>query len=245
MSRKVKPQKPLRAFAVTEHDEGAGGIVFARHAVVARRQGACEYSSGDFDMVRCVRAPWADQFAETGVVPIADMIDAGWHFECGGCGRRIDSDMLYERDLEPADLVGTQDTVAYCNAVCEAREQLYRAEAKHLERRWIRRFRKFIKLRFPDAVLVGNGTGERFGGEHAYARKDRGHWRIEELSVQFEFPGMAIAPASLRYRRDGWRYKGQPRASKLHFEVCAGDKTVFEAWAAVSRSPQGVTDQAA
>lgn len=35
--------KPLKAYAVLEHDENTGGIVFARHSVVARREGAARY----------------------------------------------------------------------------------------------------------------------------------------------------------------------------------------------------------
>lgn len=223
---------------MTEHDEGSGGIIFARHAITARRLGANKYADGEFGYVNCRRAPWADRYADTRDVPISVMVEAGWHFECGGCGARIDSDMLWERDLEPEDLIGTQHSVAYCNAVCEAHERLRRAEAKHRERRWIRRFRKIIRARFPDATVVpGEGIG---GSAHALAGKQKGRWVVEQVAVLFEFPGMTIAPATLRYNRADrqWRLPGSPppKPSKPHWECCTGDRAAFEAWAAKSKA---------
>src|SRR5687767_14229018 len=44
----VSETPALRAYAVTEEDEGTGGIIFARHAIVARRAGANEYNGGEF-----------------------------------------------------------------------------------------------------------------------------------------------------------------------------------------------------
>lgn len=40
MSGPVRVQPKLRAFAVVEEGENTGGIVFARHAIVARKIGA-------------------------------------------------------------------------------------------------------------------------------------------------------------------------------------------------------------
>lgn len=220
----------LKAYAVLENNENTGGIVFAKHAVTARRQGANEYADGEFEYVTCRRAKWADRYAETREVPIAGMIENGWHFECGSCGTRIDSDMLWERDLELEDVIGTNNTGAYCNAVCEARERLYKAEASHVQKRWIRRFRKLVKAKFPDAVIIkGEGIGSS-NGAHAYARKSKGRWQIGQCAVSFEFPGMEIAPATLRYdRQSTWPKTDLP--NKPYWSCCNGDQATFEAWA--------------
>ncbi|MFD0823663.1 hypothetical protein ACFQ0D_36275, partial [Micromonospora zhanjiangensis] len=204
---------PLKAFTVLETCEGTGGSVFARHAVTARREGSAQFGDGDFHSVTCRRAGWADRYAPDGDVPIGEMIEMGWHFECGSCGARIDTDYLAEREWRTEDVIGTQHSTAYCNAVCEARQRLHRAEAAYHEARWIRRFREFVRRRFPDAKLVpGEGIG---GGARAYASKEGARWTIQEVDVRFEFPGMDIAPASLTYRRrtpDSWR----PRQAFKH-----------------------------
>jgi hypothetical protein len=224
-------QPPLKAYSVQETCEGTGGIVFARYAVVARREGACQFGDGDFHAVTCVRTPWADQYAADGDVPIGEMIEMGWYFECGGCGARIDTDYLAERGWLSDDVVGTQHSTPYCNAICEARDRLHRAEAAYHERRWIRRFRAIVRRRFPNAVLVpGEGVS---GGARAYAAKRNDRWTIQEADVRFEFPGMQIAPASLSYRRrepDQWTR--EPFAyAKPAWSCCYGDQAAFEAYA--------------
>lgn len=226
--------KPLKAYAVTEEGEGTGGIVFARHAVVARREGANEYGDGEFELVSCRRAPWADAYAGTDGVPVSVMVDNGWHFECGSCGRRIDNDMLWENDLLPEDVIGTQHTTAYCNERCEARDKLDRAEAKHRERRWIRRFEKIVLRRFPDASIMKDGG--RFCRPHAYAKRSKdGVWRIEQVVVSFTWPGQEIGPASLRVdtKTDWPRFGGKAvtKREKPYWTCCAGDREAFEAYA--------------
>ncbi|MBI0530323.1 hypothetical protein [Sphingomonas sp. TX0522] len=221
----------MKAYTVLETTEGTGGIVFAKHSVVARREGACQFGDGDFHSVTCSRTPWADRYAEAGDVPIGEMIDMGWHFECGSCGSRIDSDYLQERGWLSEDVIGTQHTTPYCHAVCEARYGLARAEVQRLERRWIRRFRAIVRRRFPDAVLVpGEGLG---GGARAYAGHSGGRLVIQDVDVRFEFPGMKVAPAWLSYRRRtpnlSARLPFSP--SKPEWSCCHGDLAAFEAYA--------------
>lgn len=215
---------PLKAFTVLETCEDTGGIVLP--GTRSRRGGRDPRSSG-----------MATSTASPAGVPIGEMIEMGWHFECGGCGARIDRDYLAERDWRTEDVVGTQHSISYCNAVCEARHDLHRAEAAYHEARWIRRFRAFVRRRFPEAKLVpGEGIG---GGARAYASKVDGRLTIQEIDVRFEFPGMDIAPASLAYRRrtpDRWRTPGRwPRQTFKHakpeWSCCYGDKTAFEAFA--------------
>lgn len=225
----TNPAPTVKAFAVTEHCENTGGIIFAAHNIVARRLGANEHADGDISYVTCKRAPWADCFADTGRVPAGVMVDNGWHFECSGCGRTIDSDIFWERDMLPSDIIGDDGTSVYCDAVCEAREALRRAKSKKLETRWLRRFRKFIRRRFPDAVC---------GDGHAYAGMDGDRLVIIQVHMPFTFPGMKIAPAELAYDRRASRMRGESdKPTKPHWSVCFGDKVAFEAYARGETAP--------
>jgi hypothetical protein len=224
----------LKAFAVLEDYENTGGIVFSTTAVAARRQGANEYADGDFTAVSCRRAPWADRYAETGAVPVSHMVLHGWHFECAGCGVRIDSDLLWERNLEEEDIQGTQHSLAFCTRLCEARHNLERAEAKHRETRWIRRFKKIVKRRFPDAEIIEND--DRFCRPHAYATtRGTGIWRVEQVIVSFRWPGQQWGPASLRIDTTTEWPRNAPSVTKRgkpHWTCASGDREAFEAYAA-------------
>lgn len=222
----------LKAYAVCENDESSGAIYFAKHAITAKRRGANEHADGDITYVTCNRVPWADHLAETGDVPAALMVDHGWHFECAGCGCRVDSDLFWDRDIWSEDIQGTQSTMVFCTPVCEARHQLERAEAKHREKRWIRRFEKIIRARFPDAQIVRDG---QFNRPHAYATKHRdGIWRVEQVNVSFTWPGQQVGAASLRVNTaTDWAARPTvTRRGKPHWTCCSGDREAFEAYAA-------------
>ena len=98
MEADAEAAKPLLAYAVTEDFEGMGGIVFARSNIEARKWGAREYNDGELGGMTCKRVPWADRYASERDIPISAMVDVGWHFECHGCGRRIDTDLAYTYD---------------------------------------------------------------------------------------------------------------------------------------------------
>lgn len=227
----------VKAFSVLEHGEYTGGIVFAKSGIAARRLGANEYADGDSSYVDCRRAAWADKYADSGVVPVGVMIARGWHFECAGCGHRVDLDYLDERDIYLEDVQGTQNSMVFCTPLCEAQHELHRAEAKHRETRWIRRFQKIIKRRFPDAEIVKDDGSMR---PHAYASKSRdGVWRIEQIAVDFNWPGMKIGPATLRIgMHTDWTVRPSvTRRTKPHWTCCSGDREAFEAYAKSSTPP--------
>lgn len=219
----AKSVRKVLAFAVTDNYENEGGIVFAKTSVAARRRGADQYADGEFSDVSCRRASWADAYAETGKVPASVMVEHGWHFECAGCGRWIDEDGHYERDLDVAEIIGTQYSAVFCNAVCEARQRLDAAEADYCQKRWIRRFSKLVLKKFPSARLC---VGEGFKGPHAYASRRNGKPSIRQVVIPFEFDGMQFGPASLRMDE----YSG--RRNKPAWSCCGGDKDAFEAFAA-------------
>lgn len=208
-----KPEKPLRAYAVCEHDERTGAIYFARHAIVARRIGANEHGDGELSYVTCTRAPWADRYAAEGDVPASVMVMNGWHFECTGCGRRIDEGMpyLWENEVmageplnganlryakwKPSHVIGTQHGLVFCRASCEADFNREQAAKKHVGDRAIARFERVITRRFPDAVI----ERKDYLRPHVYVMRDQqDRLIVEQVAVSFSFPGQVIAPATLR-----------------------------------------------
>jgi len=224
--------KRPKAYAVLEEYENTGGIVFAHHAVTARRMGANEYADGEFGAVSCRRAPWADKYAESGCVPASDMIHQGWHFECCGCGVRIDYDLGNDDDRyaewTPDDVIGYQHSEVFCMQSCEDAHMAEQAERKRVCERAIDRFRNAILHRFPDAAFISD---DRYRGmPHAWASRrhpDR-HWRIEQCVVPFTLPDFEAkyGPISLDYHSSSsW-----PKDRKPHYTCAGGDKDAFEAY---------------
>ena len=219
-----------KAYAIHEEYENTGGIVFAHHAVVARRIGAGEYADGEFDQVSCRRASWADCYADTGKVPVAAMVDNGWYFDCFGCGRRIDLDLYDEPGYEswsPHDIIGYQHTAAFCRQGCKDDHEAHEAERKRRQQRVIERFGRIVLRKFPDAILT-DGEGYR-AKARAYANHTKGRWIIEQVRVPFTYPGMQYGPGSLDY--DRYPHNRTVKA-KPHFTCAGGDVAAFEAWAA-------------
>ena len=251
----VTPEKPLKAYSVQETCEGTGGIVFAKHAVVARRVGASIYGDGDFSGVTCRRAPWADEFADRGGVPASAAIWAGWWFECTGCGRRIDEDLpsLWESEVTadeklagqqllyarwtPDHVIGDMDGLTFCRKSCEDAHTAHEAERRRRQQRAIEAFKRIILKRFPDAVIPEIASDEPavfwMRPHHAYATMRKGRWRIEQISVSFEFPGMQIGRASLDYNP---RSYDKREARRPAYRCCNGDKAAFEVWAGTTKT---------
>lgn len=220
--------KPLKAYACTEEDENTGGIYFAPDNIRARKAFSNEYHDGELGGLRVLRAPWADQFADTRNVPASAMIANGWHFECSHCGERIDSDRLMDRGLSEDDVVGTQWSHVFCNTEEEAAWNERQRQLRAVEQGAIDTLRGVVLKRFPGVEFV---TG--FGKEHAYAQRDGdGNITVKQAFVSFKFPGQKYGPATLRMDWD-WRTKMGP--IRPHFTCCTGDREAFEAWAKETR----------
>ena len=229
-----KTPKPLLAYSVTEEFEGTGGIVFARSAIAARRIGADRYADGEFENARCRRAPYADEYAESGIVPASRLIEEGWHFECSGCSRTIDNDYLWEMDIEPSDVVGSQDSSVYCNELCEAYEALGRAQRKVFDRRWMRRLVKFVKARFPEAEIIRDS---QFRRPYVYGDRRNGQHLLRDANIPFTLPCLEHGPASLvveRHQPHGTRYgrkeSDDPRKRSVFFVCHPDDREAINAY---------------
>lgn len=209
---------PLKAYAVTETQENTGGIVFARHAVVARRIGSQTFGDGDFEGWSCRRAPWADHCAETGDVSAGLCIAHGWHFECHYCSRRIESD---DDGMYPAwnwtFVVGSQHGAVYCDRGCELAAKKQRAYQKRLKARVLAYYTKRLAARFDGITVLG--FDQQYRGSHVYINHKG---RVEEFAIRFEWPGQQYGAASFNWRK---------REGKAAVHCCSGDKEAFETFA--------------
>lgn len=234
MTRKPR-DRSLKAFVVRDNDEGGTVVVFAATAVAARRLGAQELDI-DFEGVEsCRRAKEFDGYASAGSVPNDVLLDMGWWFTCYGCERRIDNSLegehyyglrVHNITLKPV-FVG--DAV-YCCPACKARTDKDNRIRKEMEANAIADFQHRVLRRFPDAEFVGDDNNNPYM-QHAYATNRHGHYRIEQIVVNFKFPGMKIGPAQLRY--DYYTPYNEKRIgpSAPELTCCIGDKEVFETWA--------------
>lgn len=206
-----------------EEDDNTGGIVFATHAVTARRRGANLFNNDEFNGVSCRRTPWADQYAATGNVPASVAIAHGWWYECHGCGATINEDWLHENDLPLDGVVGFDRAAVFCSAICKAEQNLHDAMRYDHERRAIKLLEKLVLKRFPGVSFV------RTEGltPHAYATSHDGVWILEQASVSFDFPGMTYGPATLSVRR---RYSSEIGPVRPVFSCCTGDQEAFLAF---------------
>lgn len=214
----------MKAYAVTEECESTGGIVFAEHPVVARRLGANEFNNGEFSGVSCRRAPWADAYVGN-AIPVSVMIDHGWHFECWGCGERIDEDWLRENDLPLGGVIGTQHSAIYCCEICQCRDQLRAAIKRDHERRAIKALKQTVARRFPGVVFSAQGNWS----PHAYATQREGTWYVAQAVISFDFPGMKYGSATCRIEREQQNHQFIGPI-KPEYSCCFGDKEAFDAW---------------
>lgn len=208
----------MKAYAVTENYENTGGILFARHAVTARRWGADQWGDGEFSAVSCRRAPWADRYAETGKVPASDCIWAGWHFECHYCGTRIDSDYDPYETWTPDSVVGEQNSAVYCDRSCEHAAQRQKEHEHRMKERVLAHYSKRLLARLPGITI--RPLNDAYRGSHVYVDHNG---RVEQVVVGFDWPGQHHGPAAFRWGKRDYGATG--------ITCCFGDKDAFEAFA--------------
>jgi len=208
---------PMKAFSVLEEMENTGGIIFAHHAITARRLGADQYADGEFGYVSCRRAKWADEYAETGKVPASAMVRHGWHFECHYCGARIDEDYEPYRTWTPDSVVGHGDGAVYCDRSCAKSAEHQHDFAERLKSRTVAHYAKRIARRLPGITVRPLGHSMR--GSYVYVAGGR----IKQVVIDFDWPGQKIGPAA-------YRWVGCLKPSN-GLTCCFGDKEAFEVYA--------------
>lgn len=226
----------MRAFAVQEKDERTGGIFFAEHDIVAKKRGANQFADGDISGVTCERVPWADDYAGR-PVPAKLMIAHGWHFECSGCGVRIDEDELLDRRMSVDGVIGTQWSIVYCGARCCRRDLSIKRRLEAEQLRAIDAFKAIVRKRFPDIEFVDQHENPNWQ-HHAYVTYRHGAkgWHWQQVAVSFTFPGMKIAPACY-HRDEKYDFHGRPFIGPVqpYYTCCNGDREAFEAYAAATK----------
>lgn len=207
----------MPAFMVQETDEMTGGIIFAKSAIEARKIGANEWNGGELAGMTVSRRKDLDQFAGSGV-PFSLLVDEGWRGECTGCGCHIDEESLYDRGLESSDVVGTSNAAVFCCRPCKDEYAARKDRENQAGREFQKRLCDIVRRRFPDANAVTP--------RHVYAAEDGGVMTIRQAVVSFEFPGMKIASAHLRYEHGHGIGPNRP-----YYTCSRGDREAFEAWA--------------
>jgi len=218
----------LRAFAVQEKDEYTGGVFFAAHDIVAKKEGANEFAGGDISGVECRRVPWADEFVGRSL-PARVMIAHGWWFECSGCDMRINEDALLERGLSVDGVLGTQWGRVYCSARCCRRDLSIKRRAEAEKVRAIEALKAIVRCRFPGVSFTDEHENPSWR-HHAYVTFRHGQkgWLWEQVAVSFTFPGMQIGPATLHLER---RWSVAIGPVRPEFRCFNGDRAAFEAFA--------------
>ena len=186
------------AYAVTDTEEGEGGLIFAFSSEEALEIGSRRYGDGDPEYFSARREPRADHLVSRAKITASFLVELGWHFECGYCSERITEDNLYDRDLTTDDVQGTQDSAVYCSPVCEASWKLEHAKDKAIENRWVRKLRLYILKKYPEADLPSKDTKLRQG---AYIARRDGRPRLEEVFVEFKLPCSKHGPLMLKFQR--------------------------------------------
>lgn len=212
----------LKAFTVSEDQEGRGGVIFAKTAIEARRLGASEWNDGELGGMHVHRSPGLDKFSP-GPVPAWVLIADGWWWECSGCYERIDLDYLDEAGLDVTGVRGTTWSMVFCCATCEAE---YRDDERAKEaagQAVISVLIEILHRRFHGQVTVGKS--------HHYTTIERGLLTTQEARVEFTFPGQKIGPAMIRLHRDDYRPCDTLLPPSLYLTCCAGDKEAFEKFA--------------
>lgn len=169
----------LKAYEVRDDGEGYCCVVFATNGATARREGASELGTEWEYIESCRRAPHLDQYSP-GPIPPMTLIEHGWWFECGYCGRRVSNEMNeeLERDgLDPDNFAPRPNGNhgVFCSAGCEC--------ADHIGRRGrdeaADALREVFEAKFPGAEIL-----------HIHVRN--GPKLTEEprsFVVTFKFPG--------------------------------------------------------
>lgn len=213
----------MKAFMVTEQYENRAMVVFANHAITARRIGANEYCDGELRGISVKRAHHLDQYEGKGV-PASVLIDGGWWFECTGCDATINSDFLDDKELAWDAVIGTENSAVFCCAECQKQHLDRQERERAIGQAFLAMMRDRITSRVGNVQFVTGAFRE-----HIFAQELDGIVVVRQASVSFDFPGQIIAPASLHYDP---AYIYGP--AKLELRCCIGDKAAFEAWWAMA-----------
>jgi hypothetical protein len=199
-------------------------IIFAKTAIEAKRRWSNEHWDGEtIAGVSAKRKPEWDCHAPR-PVPALELIDAGWWFECHGCGTQISNEYIgttdrsgfdedeWELDREygpdltiplmaPVELPHQR---VYCTQACCDADLLEKSRIKRMMARATKVMQAAILRRFPTGVEF-HGEGSGYWAPHVHVARSHGYLLIHQIVVTFIGPGMKYG-ASLRCDDEKWRY---------------------------------------
>lgn len=125
VATELPPQKiKLKAYVVSEPNEGECVVVFATQNVVARREGANQLGCEFEGVQSCTREPEFDQYAP-GPVPLHATLAAGWWHTCSGCQCEFEQTGLrHSEEPTPEWFAPIEDSQRhpYCCQACMMRD---------------------------------------------------------------------------------------------------------------------------
>lgn len=204
MILKPRKRKILKAFSVIDKEEHTGGIVFASTAKEAERKGAIKYEMYDPRVTPSTRAPYADCYSDTGIVPASTLIENGWTFSCSSCGETIDDDAFNERDFYPCDVCGNQDGPIFCNKTCKAKYEYIKALTEHFGLRWRRRLARLVKSKIPSAQIIPETIMTK-----PYVDKTKNGYKINDIRVEFKIPEIEDFKGLIKVKRSKYENNAQ------------------------------------
>lgn len=138
----------LVAYVVRSY-ENENVIIFARHGVVARREGANELGIDFSEVESCTRAKEYDKYSP-GPVPLLAQLDR-FRFECNYCDAKFDDEGRYTDDDDGLEYGPTEEAgLYYCCQTCASRDR-----AKSLsERNRANALSEFVTTIWPEALII-------------------------------------------------------------------------------------------
>lgn len=199
----------LLAYAVTEEDEGTGGIVFAASEEEAIEDAAGEFFGGEIDGATAYRVEWADAYSP-GPVPFRVMFQHGWWQECHYCGQMIREDE-YDDGNEISFDITERGRMVFCRPSCMSKHDQDEADRARITKETVANLTESLLLVMPGALPESR--------HHVYV--SRFDLVVQQAIVHFTFPGARIGSAKWRIDKAG----DEPRLF-----VCAGDMRAFRRW---------------
>lgn len=217
----------MGAYSYLELNEWTGGIVFAKSNIEARRLGANLLNMDDIGGMEVKRRKDLDKYEGKGV-PAWLLVSDGWHFECHGCGMRIDDCSMEDASLPITGIVGAESGAIYCCHTCRMEARAEHAAQEAFGEAFLDMLKDLVRNRFPN---IDHCFGEH--RQHVYVQRWSRPMVVQQARVSFNFPGMKIGPATLEYHHCGNAH-GSPIIGPVrpHFYCCNGDREAFEAFAA-------------
>lgn len=177
--------KPLKAYSV-QADE-AGEIIFATSGIAARRMGANKLDTEFEYILSCNRAPWADQYAEQGWVPVKALLEQGWWWSCTGCETLVSEDSE-DFDGNPHDPV-IEERDLYCSPACKAAEEAEVAARKlRKEQRTQAALEKWPGI---EVLWVNDHKTDALVTFKFPSSTGTAHWRVGESTVMLTRPDLS------------------------------------------------------